>query len=170
MTSLNAKYKVSDSQIDITISKRVGSLPKVTTNNPQTQLDQQPSQHLTAELLSFVKGLEGVTLQASRRAPPGTYGLYLARDLALGQPEAFMLDNEFAHIHPEPDSSLHMTLPDDIRTATLENGWAIAHPMAGQPTVSQNLVMIFAPRDDDEAKTVMNLVYASWRFAAGQYV
>lgn len=39
--------------------------------------------------------------------------------------------------------------------------------MAGQPTVFENLVIIFAPRDKDEAKTVVNFLYASWRFAAG---
>lgn len=169
MISKDIKHKVTDSLIDIVIPKRAGIAPKVTTNNPQTQIDQQPEQHLTAELLGYVKSLEGVTLQPSRRAPPGTYGLYLDRELAVGQPDAFMLDNEFAHIHPEPDSSLHMTLPNSIRAAALENGWAIAHPMAGQPTVSQNLVMIFAPRDTNEAKTVMDLLYASWHFAAGHY-
>lgn len=154
--------------VKIAVPMRAGALPKTTRTNPQTQLDQQPEEPLTAMLLDSARRFDGVTLASSMRAPAGTAGLYLLPEFAKGPPEAFMLGHEFAHFHPEPDSSLHMTLPDSIRDAALRAGWAVPHPLAGQPTVSPNLVMVFAPRDDAERDVVTDLLGASWRFALGK--
>lgn len=164
---MTAEHVTDDTQA-IAVPPRSGTLPRTTQSNPQTQLDQQPDQPLTDMLLNYAKTLKGVSLASSMRAPHGTAGLFLTPDLADGPPEAFMLGHEFAHIHPEPDSSLHMTLPANIRQAALDAGWAVPHPMAGQPTVSPNLVMVFAPRDAAERELVTDLIGASHRFAMGR--
>ena len=74
---------------------------------------------------------------------------------------------EFAHLHAAPDASFHLTLPEPLRQQAIDTGWAEPHPLAGHPTVSPNIVMVYAPRDRAEVETVMSLVTASWAFARG---
>lgn len=147
------------------LPQRAGPRPTVTTTNPQTQLDQQPRAPLSAALIDHAAGLSGVRLAASRRAPPGTTGFHL--DGGRGPARAFMLGTEFAHVHPGPDNSLHMTLPPALRDAAITAGWAEPHPMAGLPTVSADLVMVYAPRDAAELTVATQLVTAAWRYARG---
>jgi hypothetical protein len=147
-----------------TLPARTGPRPTVTRTNPQTQLDQQPRIPLSPALIVHAAGLPGVRLGDSRRAPAGTTGFHL--DEGRGPARAFMLDREFAHVHPGPDHSLHLTLPPEIRDAAIAAGWAKPHPMAGQPTVSADLVMVYAPRDADELAVAVELVSAAWRYAA----
>ncbi len=52
--------------------------------------------------------------------------------------------------------------PEPIRREAIEQGWAEPHPLAGQPSVSPHIVMVYAPRDPQEVETVMVLVSASW--------
>jgi hypothetical protein len=89
----------------------------------------------------------------------------LVADHAKGPPEAFMLATEFAHVHPAPDFSLHLTLPEPVRSEAIAAGWAEPHPLAGEPTVSKLIVMLFAPRDANELTVITRLVEASWAYA-----
>lgn len=146
---------------------RVGPLPETTVQNPQTQLNQQPDTPMTKQLLEHLVREKDVELGMSLRAPDGTVGFYLSNDAANGPDEAFMLGREFAHVHPFPDHSLHMTLPDALRSAAISAGWAVPHPMAGLPTISRNLVMVFAPRDELELAVVKRLLTASANYARG---
>lgn len=129
------------------------------------QLDQQPAAPFSDALLDMARQLPGVVLALSRRAPPNTVGLYLMPEHANGPDEAFMLDTEFAHLHPEPDFSLHLTLPEPLRTEAIAAGWAEQHPLAGYPTVSHLIVLLFAPRDAGEFAVAKRLVEASWAYA-----
>jgi Family of unknown function (DUF5519) len=154
----------------IQIPKRVGPKPQTTTINPHEQLDQFGSAAALQKALDAVKGLEGIRLGPSGRAPHGTVGLYIDRSVIKTKAlsEAYMLDTEFAHFHPVPDGSLHMTLPPGVREQAISAGWAEAHPLAGRPTVSKQIVLVFAPRNDDEAAVVANLVKTSYQYARGQ--
>lgn len=149
---------------------RSGPAPKTTSSNPHMQLDQQPSQPLSAELLDRARKLTGVVFAPSRRAPIGTIGLYLLPEAAHGPAEAFMLSTEFAHFHPDPDFSLHLTLPEPVRTEAIMAGWAEAHPLAGYPTVSNLIVLLFAPRTPGELSVAQILLEASWRYAMDGHV
>lgn len=151
-----------------TLPARPGPRPAVTRANPQTQLDQQPEAPFTAALIAHAAGLPGVHLAPSGRAPRGTIGFHLDPGSARGPDRMFMLGSEFAHVHPGPDHSLHMTLPPAVRAAAIAAGWAAPHPMAGQPTVSADLVMVFAPRDRAELAVVVDLVSAAWDYAGGR--
>jgi hypothetical protein len=148
-----------------TIPQRVGHKPRTTTTNPHQQYDQFATPDALRAALDAVKDLAAVRLGPSQRAPYGTVGLYI--DEGRGPDEAFMLGREFAHFHPIPDGSLHLTLPPGIREDAIAAGWAEPHPLAGYPTVSKQIVLIFAPRTLDEAKTVAKLVEASWAYARG---
>jgi hypothetical protein len=147
------------------LAPRIGQKPRTTTTNPHQQYDQHATPEALRAALDAVKDLAGVRLGPSQRAPYGTVGLYL--DEGRGPDDAFMLGREFAHFHPIPDGSLHLTLPPGIREEAIAAGWAEPHPLAGYPTVSKQLVLIFASRTLDEAKTVAALVEASWDYARG---
>ncbi|WP_110669924.1 luciferase family protein [Salinicola halophilus] len=147
------------------LPRRAGPRPATTDTNPHTQLDQQPEAPLSQEIEERVGRLAGVVLAPSRRAPPNTTGFYLKPEYAEGPADGFMLKTEFAHLHPVPDVSLHLTLPEPIRTQAIEKGWAEPHPLAGQPTISHLIVLLYAPRDRQELAVVHSLIEASWAYA-----
>ncbi|NBN64807.1 hypothetical protein GWI72_13610 [Microvirga tunisiensis] len=145
---------------------REGPPPRYTLSNPQTQLDQQPDRPLTFAIVSEVSGWPGVRIDGSLRAPMGTVGFFL--DHPSGQPaDSFLLGLEFAHVHPGPDHSLHMVLPEPILSEAIGHGWAVPHHLAGAPGVSRFTVLVFAPRDTSELPIALALVKSAWHFAAG---
>jgi hypothetical protein len=130
------------------------------------QLDQQPDDVGPREaLVRKVFALGGVEERPSVISVPGARALWLRDDLPAGPREAFMIEREFAHLHPAPDHSLHMALPPDLLELAVRQGWAELHPAAARGLIPQTAVMVFAPRDADEVETVAGLVEASWRFA-----
>jgi hypothetical protein len=145
---------------------RVGDRPRTTPTNPHTQLDQQPIDvRLIEELARRVFALPGVVEQPSRISVPGARALVLTPDEAVGPPEAFLIDREFAHLHPAPDHSLHAMLPRETVIEAVETGWAEPHPVALRGLIPPTAVMLYAPRDDAELDVVERLVRASHAFA-----
>lgn len=148
---------------------RKGPRPRTTPHAPHSQIDQLPEPAeriaLSKQLIAALDDLDGVHLGWSMRAPHGTIGLYLDPACACGEPRAFLLGHEFAHVHVEDDGSLHAILPEPLRSEAMEKGWAEPHPFAGQPTVSLDTVMLYAPRDAGEAAIIASLVRRSWRNA-----
>lgn len=146
---------------------RRGQRPKTTETNPHTQLDQQPQgseqrDRLAADLFA----LPGVEERASLISVPGARALCLPR--AIDAPAgAFLIDTEFAHLHPGRDQSLHVMLPPDLVTDAVEAGWAEQHPVARRGEIPSNAVMLYAPRDDDERSVVTQLVQAAHEYASG---
>jgi hypothetical protein len=78
-----------------------------------------------------------------------------------------MIGREFAHIHPMPDGSLHAALPPEVAGEAVEKGWAGQHPVARLGYIPENVVMIYAPRDEPELEIVLKLVEESRRYAGG---
>jgi len=103
----------------------------------------------------------------SRMSPRDTVALCVPYELAHGPADAFIDDHEFCHIHPLPEGSLHLTLPDTLRQQAIENGWAELHPLARTGSLSPSLAMVYAPRNEQELEVVLKLVLASSRFARG---
>ena len=132
---------------------RAGDRPRTTPTNPHTQLDQQPSDlRWVEELARRVLALPGVVEEPSRISVPGARALVLAPDEATGPPEAFLIDREFAHLHP-------------ALTEAVAAGWAEPHPMAREGLIAPTAVMLYAPRDEAEVDVVEALVRASHAFA-----
>lgn len=148
--------------------RRKGPTPKTTVRNPQQQLDQIPDAAAYQAFRDVISDWPGVIKAPSMRAPHGTIGLYLDDDAARGPGEAFLLGTEFAHLHPLPDGSLHMVLPEDVKAAAVAAGWGLAHPLAGTSTVSPQTTLIFAPRDAEEREVVAGFVRAAEHFARGR--
>jgi Family of unknown function (DUF5519) len=150
------------------LPQRAGSRPRTTPTNPHTQLDQQPSDARPAEELARrVFALPGVIERPSRISVPGARALTLAAGEPGGPPEAFLIDREFAHLHPPPDRSLHAMLPPDIVSEAVDAGWAEPHPVARMGLIPATAVMLYAPRDESEVDVIEKLVQASHAFAGG---
>lgn len=147
---------------------RLGPRPRTTAINPHSQLDQQPPRLVIDALIARLSAMPGVAVGPSLRAPFGTVGFHLPRAAARGPAAAFLIMQEFAHVHAAPDGSLHLTLPPGLREAVIAAGWAEPHPLAGHPTVSPQTVMVYAPRDVVETGLVTELVEAARRYAAGE--
>jgi len=96
---------------------------------------------------------------------PGARAMTLGAGEPLGPPEAFLVDREFAHLHPAPDHSLHAMLPLDIAGEAVAAGWAEVHPVARMGLIPPTAVMLYAPRDEAELVVIETLVRASHAFA-----
>jgi Family of unknown function (DUF5519) len=150
----------------LSLPLRVGTRPSTTPSNPHTQLDQQPTDsRLIEELARRVFALPGVVEEPSRISVPGARALLLAPGEAVGPPQAFLIDREFAHLHPDPDHSLHAMLPTETVTEAVAAGWAEPHPVALRGLIPPTAVMLYAPRDEAELDVVEGLVQASHAFA-----
>jgi len=148
------------------LPRRAGSQPRTTPTNPHTQLDQQATDPWFAEELARrVFELPGVVEEPSRISVPGARALTLAPGEPTGPPEAFLIEREFAHLHPAPDLSLHAMLPLDVVTEAVDAGWAEPHPVARQGLIPATAVMLYAPRDEAELDVIERLVRASHAFA-----
>jgi hypothetical protein len=148
------------------LPRRAGERPPTTPTNPHTQLDQQPSDpRLAEELARRVFALPGVVERPSRISVPGARAMTIAEGEPIGPPDAFLIDREFAHLHPPPDRSLHAMLPPEIVAEAVDAGWAEIHPVARLGLIPPTAVMLYAPRDDVELSVVEALVRASHAFA-----
>lgn len=145
---------------------RGGARPSTTPSNPHTQLDQQPDDDRPRRLLeNRLAQLPGVLWGPSMISVPGARALTLTAEAAQGPPEAFMISTEFAHLHPAPDHSLHLVLPPDVASGLIKAGWAELHPVARRGLISSGAVMVYAPRDEEEAEVVSQIVTASFEYA-----
>jgi hypothetical protein len=145
---------------------RAGDRPRTTPTNPHTQLDQQPTDlRWVDELAERVFALPGVVEQPSGISVPGARALVLAPGEPTGPPEAFLIDREFAHLHPAPDHSLHAMLPAETVDEAVAAGWAEPHPVALRGLIPRNAVMLYAPRDEAELDVIERLVRASYAYA-----
>ena len=76
-----------------------------------------------------------------------------------------MIGTEFAHLHPAPDQSLHLVVPPDVASGLIQAGWAELHPVARRGLITSGAVMVYAPRDEEEAEVVSQIVTASFEYA-----
>jgi hypothetical protein len=151
----------------IRLPRRPGPRPATTPTNPHTQLDQQPADRAQRDhLAAVVFALPGVLERPSRISVPGARALWLEEG-AGGPPEAFMVEAEFAHLHPGADQSLHAMLPPGLVDVAIEAGWAELHPVARLGLIPPTAVMLYAPRDDAEREVIEALVRASHAYARG---
>ena len=99
---------------------------------------------------------------------PGARALRRDPSRAQGPRAAFLIGTEFAHLHPLPDGSLHVALPPYLAREALAGGWAEVHPVARLGLMPENVLMLYAPRDDEEVEVVAALVNAANDFAQGK--
>ena len=149
------------------LPERRGPRPQTTPTNPHMQLDQLPRGRVLASLADLLFSLPGVREEPSAISVPGARALWLEPNDARGPREAFLVGREFAHLHPAPEGSLHAALPPSLVADAIAQGWAEVHPVARLGLIPGNVVMLYAPRDDEEVAVVLDLVRAARAFARG---
>lgn len=150
------------------LPQRTGARPSTSDHIPHSQLDQQPDDRaLTDAVIDEARSWPHVREQESGISVEGARALALD-SAAAGPAEAFMIGSEFCHAHAQGDFSFHMALPPDLAAEAERAGWAEPHFLVRTGQVPATIVMIFAPRDDAERATVLELVRASYRFALGE--
>lgn len=147
---------------------RRGEPAHMTSATPQEQLDQFPEDWTVIdELAEFAFALEGVIEQRTQIAPNGSRALNLSTSMP-GVRTAFLVNQEFAHIHNPPTGSMHMTLPEPYRSLAIAKGWALRHPFALRNPGAADAVFVFAPRDRGELKWAKLLLQISYTYAIGK--
>jgi hypothetical protein len=99
--------------IMLNLPQRQGDRPMTNYGLPHEQLSQNPSADIYAKLKDQAFDFEFVERRPSIISVPGAEALWLHDEGGYSCTEAFMRGNEFAHVHPPYDGSLHMMLPDD---------------------------------------------------------
>ena len=148
-------------QTDFTLPTRQGTPPRVTDGIPHVQLDQTASDEMLTELSAWAFSLNGVVEQPSQASLPGARALTVANELS-ARPQAMIVGREFAHIHfpPNGGGSLHLRIPADQALEVVDQGWGEWHPFALDGTMP-GLVMVYAPRSDQDLEVVKTIVEAA---------
>jgi hypothetical protein len=96
----------------------------------------------------------------------------LTKEDAVGPDESYVWTSdsmyEFAHIHPFPDSSMHVQLPLELAVVAISAGWAEPHALIWQGFTPAQSVMLYSPRDEQDLETVWTLIEESYNFATGK--
>ncbi|KAI9862507.1 MAG: hypothetical protein M1813_004359 [Trichoglossum hirsutum] len=150
------------------LPKRAGVRPKVTGIAPHRQITQKGT------LANFVELSQSVRALAAAHATRLALGTSCFEKHGTGlfslNPVNRTCNGEICHAHPS-DGSLHLTLhPADARVV-LEKCWGERHPLArgGWCTrfVPSGFVMVYAPRDAEELKVVMEIIRAAVWWVSG---
>jgi len=149
------------------LSTRRGAPPRTRRVPPHLQLDQFPPVEIAGQLVERSLAFPYVRCRQSRMADPKTRALWLPDEFAGGPADAFIDGHEFCFLHPLPESSIHLTLPEDLRKIAIRLGWAEPHPVSCLGLVPPTLVLVYAPQDSSELSSVLQLVRDSYEFARG---
>ena len=161
MAQDNNEHRI-DSQL--TVPSRSGPRPAVSpaprrTDWAQSQFSQQAPPEMQEELVARVLALPDVTIGPSITSVPGARAFFLE----YGKFEAPMFAvNEFGHIHPDFDGSLHAMVSPELCKRIAASGWGELHPRTDQ------VAMVYGPRDEDEVETVFAIVELAYRYSRGE--
>ena len=147
---------------------RSGPPPQTSDCTPHQQLDQNPSLEIHARFKACAFDFPFVERRPSAISVPGAEAHWLVDEHAHGCRESFLIGNEFAHVHPAYDGSMHMMLPRECVAELLDKGWGEAHPLVSTGHIPDTAVMVFGPRNDGEITTALKILAASYDFATGK--
>ncbi len=94
--------------------------------------------------------------------------IFLREDVPASSIAQGML-REISHVHSSGDHSVHVTLSPQDCIKVVDAGWGLRHGLAGVESLklvagfalSYQYILLYAPRDKAEIKTVMEIVQAS---------
>ncbi|MEO0404230.1 MAG: hypothetical protein AAF193_05115 [Bacteroidota bacterium] len=148
---------------------RNGEKPATTDTNPHTQLNQQPMDLVFInELSEWAFQLTKINRRPSAVSVPGAMAMWMEEEHSCTKCNAFMVGTEFAHFHPHPDYSLHLGLPKKDAEAMISKGWGEWHPLIARGFLPPNIVMLYAPRNEEEMEVAKIILNRSYEFAQGK--
>lgn len=147
--------------------RRRGPRPETTSGAPHIQRTQRAPNDVTDELARRVFARPEIEERPGAVAHPDERGLWLRDEIPKGPSDAFVGLREVGHFHP-CDNSLHVMLPPGLVDEAIDAGWAEIHPVAEARGAPRNAVMLYGPRDKEEADVLFDLIAASVRRASGR--
>ncbi|MEM6767121.1 MAG: hypothetical protein AAF824_21430 [Bacteroidota bacterium] len=147
---------------------RKGDRPQTTNTNPHTQLNQQPEElsHIK-KLMDWAFQLGHIERKPSGVSVPGAIAMCMEEEHTCKSCNAFMIGTEFAHFHPHPDYSMHLGLPEDDAKVIINKGWGEWHPLIRRGFLPPNIIMMYAPRDQEEFEVAKFILGNSYHYAKG---
>ncbi|MFC8506005.1 luciferase family protein [Streptomyces sp. NPDC057411] len=143
---------------------RKGPRPETTGREiPHDQLEDFSPPEIRDALVARARQLPGVFTGPSLVSEPGSLALRLKRG---NRPfEAFLHPSvdEFGHIHRS--GFMHLTVPVEALPALTELGWIEPHPITRRAEFPDSIVMLYAPRDEDELEVAATVLQASYEQA-----
>ncbi len=159
---MNQKIKLNNLPI------RQGEKPMTTNTNPHTQLNQQPDDLSFVEnLKEWAFGLHYINKRPSAVSVPGAIAMCMEEQHTCTSCNAFMVGTEFAHFHPHPDYSMHLGLPEEDAQLIIDKGWGEWHPLIKRGILPPNIIMMYAPRNQEELDVSKFILEHSYHFAQG---
>lgn len=168
LSAFDAKHDMDLSDYQAIFPRREGDRPETTDWEPHQQVDQHADAAIWDEFYRRCFALPNVREVESLISVPGARALWLDESVEAGPKEAFIVEREFAHIHPRPDASTHLHLPLEIAIYAISGGWAELHNVSWLGLAGAETVMLFAPRDEEELEVIWGLTEESYRFACGE--
>ncbi|MBD0401192.1 luciferase family protein [Flammeovirga sp. EKP202] len=151
------------------VPMREGSRPRTTPSNPHMQLDQQPEDtSFIKKLMEWSFDFQNTIKRPSAISVPGSTALWMEETHACSSCNAFMIGTEFAHFHPHPDFSMHLGLTKKDAEFFIEKGWGEWHPMIKRGILPPNMIMLYAPRNEEELAVSKLILNRSYDFARGE--
>jgi hypothetical protein len=147
---------------------RPGPPPTIVGVEPQEQIDQIGPEEIWDELVRRAGALPGVSERDSAISVKDARAFWLDEELVKGPPDSLIIEREFAHIHPRPDSSWHLQMPYELAMLAVSAGWGEIHPVVWLGVAPANSMMLYSPRNDQELEVIWSLVEDSYRYATGQ--
>lgn len=165
LTACTSDSPQQEQRSTLTLIDRSGVPPEVTEGIPHIQLSQTSDDDTYDQLTVEVYAIDGIVGGESQSSLPGAQSIALAPGLPANQ-NAIITGREFAHIHANPGrGSLHLVLLTADAELVVEKGWGVYHPFHLNGRMP-GMVMVFAPRDDQDLETVIDIVTASFGFAS----
>ncbi|MGW1998058.1 luciferase domain-containing protein [Embleya sp. NPDC001921] len=144
---------------------RPGPRPTTTGREiPHDQLDQFSPPGIRAALVREAEALPGVFTGPSQVSEPSSLALRLHRPTGPWEAYLHPSRDEFAHVHRA--GFMHLTVPRPLLDPLTRAGWAEPHPIGLRPAWPDTIVMLYAPRDEDELALASAVLRASWRHAS----
>ena len=152
------------------IPERPGNAPTATFDIPHQQLNQPAPIAVQEQLIDAIAALPNVLLWESPNSLPGAIGWVLGESLDTDENGDLIAGSEFGHQHRNEVGSMHLNLPMAASQVVLEKGWAMLHPYSAVIHGSREVdyLLVYAPRDNEDLKTVWLIVQASYAFARGE--
>lgn len=171
-----AKTKEELTQLVRSFPDRAGPKPDTTSETPHRQMNQHAPKNFVwlDKLIDFMRVFPNVVVAESHiEKNPNAFFLHNTDRLKnTGNRENFITDNEFAHVHTQPNHSLHAAMPVEIAEEIVKKKWGEPHPLATKFSTCESgiIVMVYEPRNKQEYRQVMVFLTISYKFASGAWV
>lgn len=152
----------------VNIKKRSGERPLTASIPPHLQLSDHSPPNIQTHmsnwaLIALPETTEGIRHEPTRISVPSTRALWLEEDVEADE-SGFMPpqgNREFAHLHA--DGSWHINVEESLAEYIIDMNWGERHPRFDEGVLE---ILVYAPRNLEEADLIKSLVLESIRYAS----